>query len=140
MRRFRKIPSCIDIGCGMKENCFSSLYEYREEQEPPANLLALVGHKNAFVAVHIITMLMIMATKVSLFFKMTRIFYITPRKVVSLHRKRKTGQVLRLVLFSSGERTRTSDLRVMSPTSYQLLYPAVLACKDNNYSLISKLS
>ena len=29
-------------------------------------------------------------------------------------------------LFSSGERTRTSDLRVMSPTSYQLLYPAML--------------
>ena len=28
-------------------------------------------------------------------------------------------------LFSSGGRTRTSDLRVMSPTSYQLLYSAV---------------
>ena len=27
---------------------------------------------------------------------------------------------------SSGGRTRTSDLRVMSPTSYRLLYPAVL--------------
>ena len=27
--------------------------------------------------------------------------------------------------FSSGGRTRTSDLRVMSPTSCQLLYPAM---------------
>ena len=32
-------------------------------------------------------------------------------------------------LFSSGGRTRTYDLRVMSPTSYQLLYPAMLDCK-----------
>ena len=31
-----------------------------------------------------------------------------------------------LYFSSSGGRTRTSDLRVMSPTSYQLLYPAVL--------------
>ena len=37
----------------------------------------------------------------------------------------KTGQILRLVLFSSGGWTRTNDLRVMSPTSYQLLYPAM---------------
>ena len=29
------------------------------------------------------------------------------------------------LLLSSGGRTRTSDLRVMSPTSYQLLYPAM---------------
>ena len=28
--------------------------------------------------------------------------------------------------FSSGGWTRTNDLRVMSPTSYQLLYPAML--------------
>ena len=35
---------------------------------------------------------------------------------------------------SSGGRTRTSDLRVMSPTSYQLLYPAVLLeCKYSYY-------
>ena len=39
--------------------------------------------------------------------------------------KKRTGQILRLVLFSSGRRTRTTDLRVMSPTSYQLLYPAM---------------
>ena len=38
---------------------------------------------------------------------------------------KKTGQILRLVLFSSGGWTRTNDLRVMSPTSYQLLYPAM---------------
>ena len=30
------------------------------------------------------------------------------------------------LLFCSGGRTRTSDLRVMSPTSYQLLYSAML--------------
>ena len=39
---------------------------------------------------------------------------------------------------SSGERTRTSDLRVMSPTSYQLLYSAVLDCKGSYYFLICK--
>ena len=27
-----------------------------------------------------------------------------------------------------------SDLRVMSPTSYQLLYPAVMDCKDTQFS------
>ena len=32
----------------------------------------------------------------------------------------------------SGRRTRTSGLRVMSPTSYQLLYPAILDCKDKD--------
>ncbi len=29
------------------------------------------------------------------------------------------------LVFSSGDRTRTYDLRVMSPTSYQLLHPAI---------------
>ena len=37
----------------------------------------------------------------------------------------KKGQILRLVPFSSGGWTRTNDLRVMSPTSYHLLYPAM---------------
>src|SRR6056297_3807770 len=32
------------------------------------------------------------------------------------------------VLFSSGGRTRTYDLWVMSPTSYQLLHPAIYFC------------
>ena len=32
-------------------------------------------------------------------------------------------------LFCSGRRTRTTDLRVMSPTSYQLLYPAMWSAK-----------
>ena len=27
-----------------------------------------------------------------------------------------------------GDKTRTCDLRVMSPTSYQLLYPAIFSC------------
>jgi len=31
----------------------------------------------------------------------------------------------KLVRFGSGSRTRTYDLRVMSPTSYQLLHPAL---------------
>ena len=31
----------------------------------------------------------------------------------------------------SGGRTRTSGLRVMSPTSYQLLYPAMLLLKQD---------
>ncbi len=31
----------------------------------------------------------------------------------------------RLAFLSSGDRTRTDDLRVMSPTSYQLLHPAI---------------
>ena len=37
------------------------------------------------------------------------------------------------ILFSSGGRTRTSGLRVMSPTSYQLLYPAMLDYKGTVY-------
>ena len=40
-------------------------------------------------------------------------------------KQNKKGQILRLVLFSSGGWTRTNDLRVMSPTSYHLLYPAM---------------
>ena len=40
---------------------------------------------------------------------------------------------LRQFLISSGGRTRTSDLRVMSPTSYQLLYPAMLLDYKGNY-------
>ena len=43
------------------------------------------------------------------------------------HKKR--GKTFRFFLGSSGRRTRTSGLRVMSPTSYQLLYPAILDCK-----------
>ena len=39
--------------------------------------------------------------------------------------QRKSGQLFRIVRFGSGRRTRTSDLRVMSPTSYQLLHPAI---------------
>ena len=45
---------------------------------------------------------------------------------------KKQGQRRSVVLFGSGRRTRTTDLRVMSPTSYQLLYPAMLDCKSNN--------
>ena len=38
----------------------------------------------------------------------------------------------------SGGRTRTSGLRVMSPTSYQLLYPAMLDYKGRNIFLECK--
>ena len=38
---------------------------------------------------------------------------------------KKTSPKTGFCLFSSGGRTRTSGLRVMSPTSYQLLYPAM---------------
>ena len=34
-----------------------------------------------------------------------------------------------ICFLGSGGRTRTSGLRVMSPTSYQLLYPAISDCK-----------
>ena len=39
--------------------------------------------------------------------------------------KTKNRQPFQVVCFGSGRRTRTSDLRVMSPTSCQLLYPAM---------------
>ena len=42
-------------------------------------------------------------------------------------------------LCGSGGRTRTSGLRVMSQTSYQLLYPAILDCKDTHVFRISKI-
>ena len=41
------------------------------------------------------------------------------------HIQRKNRQPFQVVCFGSGRRTRTSDLRVMSPTSCQLLYPAM---------------
>ena len=46
-------------------------------------------------------------------------------QVVTRSQKTKKRQILRLVSLCSGGRTRTYDLRVMSPTSYQLLYPAM---------------
>ena len=38
---------------------------------------------------------------------------------------KKSGRLFQVVRCGSGGRTRTSDLRVMSPTSCQLLYPAM---------------
>ena len=35
--------------------------------------------------------------------------------------------------YGCGGRTRTYDLRVMSPTSYQLLYSAILGCTLSAY-------
>ena len=51
---------------------------------------------------------------------------------------KKQGQRRSVVLFGSGRRTRTTDLRVMSPTSYQLLYPAMLDYKSRYNFLINK--
>ena len=46
-------------------------------------------------------------------------------------RKEKSHPVWDDFYFSGcGRRTRTSDLRVMSPTSYQLLYPAIFKVPD----------
>ena len=41
-------------------------------------------------------------------------------------------------LFSSGGRTRTYDLRVMSPTSYRLLYSAMWSAKVGTFFEIPK--
>ena len=43
--------------------------------------------------------------------------------------KHKKSQTQKCLACCSGNRTRTCDLRVMSPTSYLLLYPAILDCK-----------
>ena len=50
----------------------------------------------------------------------------------------KKGKTFRFFLGSSGGRTRTCDLRVMSPTSYRLLYLAVLDCKGTAFFCICK--
>ena len=52
------------------------------------------------------------------------------------HQYKKSGQFERIVHFSSGRRTRTSDLRVMSPTSCQLLHPAIYRLFDANIPLL----
>ncbi len=52
----------------------------------------------------------------------------------------KKGHRILDVRRGSGGRTRTSGLRVMSPTSYQLLYPAMLLdYKCRHYFLICKI-
>ena len=50
----------------------------------------------------------------------------------------KKGKTFRFFLCSSGERTRTSDLRVMSPTSYRLLYSAMWSTKVGTFFGIAK--
>ena len=50
-------------------------------------------------------------------------------RVDSRNKCKKTSPKTGFCLFSSGGRTRTSGLRVMSPTSYQLLYPAMWNAK-----------
>ena len=55
------------------------------------------------------------------------------------HENKKKGQISekRFVPVCSGSRTRTCDLRVMSPTSYLLLYPALWTAKIQNFSDIA---
>ena len=58
------------------------------------------------------------------------------------HKKRVIAVAITLfqfINFSSGNWTRTSDLRVMSPTSYLLLYPAIYRCKGTTFFLITKI-
>ena len=44
-----------------------------------------------------------------------------------------------LTVFSGcGERIRTNDLRVMSPTSYQLLYPAIFSLLFQSLTIIAQ--
>ena len=62
---------------------------------------------------------------------------IIPR--IARRRKKQPAVKQPVVNFSSGGRTRTSGLRVMSPTSYQLLYPAMFwFCKDTHYFFQNK--
>ena len=70
-----------------------------------------------------------MSCDLSLFIFFSSRFSYSPNII---HRqKKRTSQ--KLVLYGSGRRTRTSDLRVMSPTSCQLLHPAIY----RNYIVIS---
>ena len=48
--------------------------------------------------------------------------------VLQVLNKKITADQSRLLFTGCGERTRTSGLRVMSPTSYQLLYSAISVC------------
>ena len=45
--------------------------------------------------------------------------------------KKKMPDTIAWHFLVAGGGLEPSDLRVMSPTSYQLLYPAVLGCKGN---------
>ena len=58
---------------------------------------------------------------------------------INKSKKQKKGQIskTRFVPVCSGSWTRTSDLRVMSPTSYLLLYPAMLVYKYTPFLYIS---
>ncbi len=46
--------------------------------------------------------------------------------------------MLNNLLLSSGGQTRTDDLRVMSPTSYQLLHPAIYRFDFGSFSRYSR--
>ena len=50
--------------------------------------------------------------------------FVYESKLSTLLETKKASRI-RLAFLSSGDRTRTCGLRVMSPTSYQLLHPAI---------------
>ena len=66
------------------------------------------------------------------------LFLVQEEKVLPERTKQKTSRKGWFSKLCSGGRTRTCDLRVMSPTSYRLLYPAVLDCKGRNFFPKSK--
>ena len=52
--------------------------------------------------------------------------------------QRESSEMNSLFCFVAGVGFEPHDLRVMSPTSYQLLYPAILDCKYTEIFLIRK--
>ena len=52
--------------------------------------------------------------------------------------QKKSKNLSTFALLVAGVGFEPHDLRVMSPTSYRLLYPAILDCKYTDYFLICK--
>ena len=61
----------------------------------------------------------------------TRVFHLPV--TTCKHYKMKKLPIGQFSIFGCGDRTWTCDLRVMSPTSYQLLYPATSDCPFGNH-------
>ncbi len=60
---------------------------------------------------------------------MDSIFFMVSR---NFEDNKKSQSNIDWLLLSSGDWTRTSDLWVMSPTSYLLLYPAIWSANNNS--------
>jgi hypothetical protein len=56
----------------------------------------------------------------------------------SYHNEKRPAFFRKQAFFCGGGRIRTCDLRVMSPTSYQLLHPAV--CRIQRYTYLSYIA